>query len=129
MQNEEKQRREQPANELEHLRHIIHQDVIPSNILIDVSHTNDLGKSTYTIKRKGAFYQLIYSLAGLILGLACVIGGIILFLNGVTGSTNWTAKFIGAESNISDAAPGVVLFIVGLFIVWVTRFNAKKLNQ
>ena len=72
-----------------------------------------------------ARYHLIYSLAGLLLGCICIIGGIILFLHGVVGSTSWTAKIIGAESHIVDAAPGAVLFIVGLFIVYVTRFSAK----
>ncbi len=67
--------------------------------------------------------QIIYSLSGLVLGLACVLGGIVLFLRGVTGSTSWTAKFIGAESQVADAAPGVVLFIVGLFVVFVTRYK------
>ena len=70
-------------------------------------------------------HHLIYSLAGLILGLVCVVGGIVLFLNGVAGSTSWTAKMLGAESEISDAAPGAVLFIVGLFIVFVTRYVVK----
>ncbi len=72
-----------------------------------------------------SLYQFIYSLSGLVLGLICVIGGIVLFLNGVIGSTSWTAKMLGAESKISDAAPGAVLFIVGLFVVVITRFNIK----
>ncbi len=73
-------------------------------------------------------YQFLYSMSGLLLGLVCIIGGIILFLRGVTGSTSWTAKVLGLESNITDAAPGAVLFIVGLFLVFVTRFviKAKK---
>lgn len=70
-------------------------------------------------------HHLVYSMAGLLLGLACVIGGVVLFLNGIVGSTSWTAKFLGAESTINDAAPGVVLFIVGLFIVFVTRYVFK----
>ncbi len=70
-------------------------------------------------------YHIIYSICGLALGFVCIIGGIVLFLNGVVGSTSWTAKILGAESNISDAAPGAVLFIVGLFIILVTRFNIK----
>jgi hypothetical protein len=37
--------------------------------------------------------SLAYSLGGLLLGLGCIIGGIVLFLRGVTGSTSWTAKF------------------------------------
>lgn len=75
--------------------------------------------------QKFARLHLIYSLSGLVLGLASVLGGILLCLRGVAGSTIWTTKFIGLESKISDAAPGVVLFVVGLFVVWVTRFSVK----
>jgi hypothetical protein len=53
------------------------------------------------------------------------VRGIVLYLHHVTGTTNWTAKFMGAESNLSDAAPGAILFIVGLFIVFVTKFSIK----
>jgi hypothetical protein len=70
-------------------------------------------------------YKFIYSMTGLLLGLASMIGGIILFLNGITGATSWTAKILGNESIITDAAPGAILFIVGLFIVIVTRYNSK----
>ena len=38
----------------------------------------------------------------------------------------WTAKFLGASSQILDAAPGAVLFIVGLFIVFVTRYKVTS---
>ncbi len=69
--------------------------------------------------------QYRYSMAGLILGLVCVVGGIVLFLHGVGGSTSWTAKILGLESKLSDAAPGAVLFVVGLFVVWVTKFDVK----
>ena len=66
-----------------------------------------------------------YGKLGLILGLASIVGGIILGLNGVAGSTSWTAKLLGLESKINDAAPGVVLFVVGLFMVWVTKPRVK----
>jgi len=69
--------------------------------------------------------QLIYSLAGLLLGLACVIGGIVLFFHGVAGSSSWVGEFIGVRSKLSDAAPGTVLFVVGLAIVWLTRFAVR----
>lgn len=72
-----------------------------------------------------AVFHFFYSLVGLMAGLACIIGGIMLFFNGITGSTSWTAKFLGLESSISDAAPGAILFIVGLFIAWITRFNVE----
>jgi len=70
-------------------------------------------------------HQLVYSVLGLVLGLACIFGGVVLFLHGVTGSTSWTARILGAESQITDAAPGAVLFIVGLFVVFVTRYVVK----
>jgi hypothetical protein len=50
-------------------------------------------------------YKFIYSMTGLFLGLVSMIGGIVLFLNGVAGSTSWTAKILGGESNVTDAAP------------------------
>ena len=69
--------------------------------------------------------QLIYSLAGLVFGAACILGGIGLFLHGVVGSSSWVGSMIGVQSKISDAAPGTVLFIVGLAVVWVTRFAIR----
>ena len=62
-----------------------------------------------------------YAMLGLILGLASIVGGVVLGLNGVAGATSWTAKVLGLESKINDAAPGVVLFIVGIFIIFITR--------
>jgi len=74
-------------------------------------------------------HHLIYSICGLVLGLVCVIAGVVLFFAGVTGAMSWTAKFLGAESQILDAAPGAVIFIVGLFIVWITKFHVRFQSQ
>ncbi|EMA2481040.1 hypothetical protein U2G54_002493 [Vibrio fluvialis] len=77
-----------------------------------------------------AKYELINAILGQFGGLVCILGGVALFFNGVAGSTSWAAKILGAESTITDAAPGVVLFIVGLFFVVVTRYKFvhKKAN-
>jgi hypothetical protein len=72
-----------------------------------------------------ALLQLIYSLAGLVFGLACIVGGILLFFHGVAGSSSWVGEFIGVQSKLSDAAPGTVLFVVGLAVVWLTRFAVR----
>lgn len=74
-----------------------------------------------------AKYQLMYSITGLFLGLAAIIGGIYLFAQGVTGASDWDIKLIGAESKIVQAAPGAILFIVGLFMVFVTRYKFKHI--
>lgn len=75
-----------------------------------------------------AKYQLIYSIIGLVLGLSSMLGGIVLFIKGVSGTMNWTAQILGAESNIVNAAPGAVLFIVGLFVVFITRYKFKHIK-
>ena len=75
--------------------------------------------------RQALRYKFIYSMTGLFLGLVSMLGGIALFLNGVVGSTSWTAKILGNESTITDAAPGAVLFVVGLFVIIATRYRVK----
>lgn len=72
-----------------------------------------------------AHLQLIYSLAGLLVGLGCIVGGLGLFLHGVYGSSSWVGEFIGVKSRLADAAPGTVLFVIGLLVVWLTRFSIR----
>ena len=75
--------------------------------------------------RQAFRYKFIYSMAGLCLGFVSMIAGSVLFLNGIVGSTNWSAKILGNESVITDAAPGAILFVVGLFVVIATRLKLK----
>ena len=86
-----------------------------------VLHARIDRRSSDELQKKLAEHEYGYGKLGLTIGLICVLGGIGLFLNGIAGSTSWTAKVIGAESEISDAAPGAVLFVVGVFIVFITR--------
>jgi hypothetical protein len=62
-----------------------------------------------------------YAKLGLLLGLAAIIGGVVLCIHGTTGSTSWSAKLLALSSEINDAVPGVVLFIVGLFMIVATK--------
>jgi len=87
--------------------------------------SNDFAGKHPTQAEKLSKHQLIYSVLGLVSGLLCVIVGVILFVNGVTGSTSWTASFLGAQSEISDTAPGGILFIVGLFVIFLTRYRLQ----
>jgi len=68
-------------------------------------------------EREAAITQMVETGGGLLLGFACIIGGLILFLHGISGSTRWIADGIGLKSEISDAGPGAVLFVVGVFII------------
>jgi len=71
-------------------------------------------------------YQFWYSIVGLVFGTAFAGSGVALFLHGVFGKTSWTADILGAHSNVSDAAPGTIFAIVGLFVIFVTRYGVKS---
>jgi hypothetical protein len=71
-------------------------------------------------------YQLIYSFAGLVVGLAFVVAGMVLFFHGVTGSTGWIAESFGAKSTLTDAPPGVVLFVASFLVVATTGFRVRS---
>ncbi len=66
--------------------------------------------------------QFWYSVVGLCVGLVLSLSGIALFFRGISGASSWTASFLGLQSKLSDAPPGVVLFIVGFFVIFVTRY-------
>lgn len=75
--------------------------------------------------RKALYFKFIYSITGLLVGFSCMIIASILFLNGIYGSSNWTASVLGIESNLNDAAPGTILFVIGFLIIIATRLRIK----
>jgi hypothetical protein len=80
------------------------QNRISSPLTFSEEAFNAHPENAERILKRATTHHLIYSLCGLILGAVCIIGGLVLFLRGVTGATSWTAKIIGSESNITDAA-------------------------
>ena len=74
-----------------------------------------------SLQREIVSKEYRYGILGLVVGLVCMLGGLVLFLSGVAGSSHWTVKMVGAESTISDAAPGAVLFMAGFLIALVTK--------
>jgi phosphotransferase system glucose/maltose/N-acetylglucosamine-specific IIC component len=78
------------------------------------------------LHRLGVKLKLVYSLAGLLLGFSCIAAGVVLGLAGVAGHTTWTASLLGLSTSMSDAAPGVIVFVVGIFMVWITRFRVRE---
>jgi phosphotransferase system glucose/maltose/N-acetylglucosamine-specific IIC component len=73
--------------------------------------------------RLGMKLKFVYSVFGLLLGFSCIVAGIILSMAGVVGHTSWAASLVGFTTNLNDAAPGVVVFIIGVFFVFITRFT------
>lgn len=81
--------------------------------------------SSEAVIKAAIFGEYVYSCIALILGLSSIIGGSILCIYGVTGHTSFTANLLGLNANLNDAAPGVVLFVIGLFMIWATRPKVK----
>jgi uncharacterized protein YjeT (DUF2065 family) len=63
------------------------------------------------------------STIGLVVGLICIVAGVIIIYAGVEGSIDWTFKAVGLESKLAKASPGVVLAVVGAIIIWITKFR------
>lgn len=82
-------------------------------------------ESNSELQRELASHEYSYGKLGLITGLLCALAGVALFVNGIVGASNWTAKVLGAESTITDAAPGTVLLFVGLLVIAITRPKFK----
>lgn len=75
------------------------------------------------LHRLGMKLKFAYSVCGLLLGLVCILTGLALGLAGVAGHTNFTASLLGLNTQLTDAAPGVVVFVVGIFMVFISRFK------
>ena len=69
--------------------------------------------------------QKTYSVMGLWLGFVCIIAGVILLLVNVSGSLTWKFQIPGLSSELSQAAPGALLFVAGACIVFATRFSIR----
>lgn len=85
----------------------------------------NIGPKEIPLWREVIRYEFTYSIWGLVAGVFLALIGVVLLFHGVAGSASWTTKLLGAESEISDAGPGVILFIVGLFVVYITRFRVQ----
>lgn len=64
-------------------------------------------------------YKLVYAISGLVMGITCIVVGVILVLSKLTGSTIETVS----RSDLISVTPWIVLFIIGFFVIVVTRYS------
>jgi hypothetical protein len=102
--------------------------VTPANVVLSHKDKKDVESPAAQIVRGTVKWEYIYAILGLVLGFACIIGGLVLCLHGIAGHVSWTASLLGLSSKINDAPPGVVLFIVGIFIIMATRPKIRLKN-
>lgn len=75
--------------------------------------------------RAAVRHQFIFSMTGLLSGLGIMGLGATFCYLGVEGKTTWSAHLLGFDSRLVDAAPGVVLIVVGLILIWVTQHRVS----
>jgi hypothetical protein len=62
-----------------------------------------------------------YTLVGIVVGVVMVLLGGGVFYLGITGVVTWPASALGFTSQLVNASPGIVLFVVGLVAIWSSR--------
>jgi hypothetical protein len=62
-----------------------------------------------------------YTLVGIVAGVVMVLLGGGVFYLGITGVVTWPASALGFTSQLVNASPGIVLFVVGLVAIWSSR--------
>jgi len=78
------------------------------------------------IVNKSIKVQTMYSIAGLIIGTFIVGLAYFLVVHGIAyPDSSWSLRLLGMESQLSDAGPGVILMVVGLFVIYVTRLKIE----
>ncbi len=73
-------------------------------------------------------YEFIIILLSLIGGIGCLIAGIVLTVLGFTGSIEWIVEVSGFTSRLINASPGIVLMILGAFLILKSRIKIKAKN-
>jgi len=104
----------------------VHVNADPSD---EISEHWGKGSSSERLLLQAVRKEYSYGKLGLIFGIFVIIGGVVLGLHGVVGSTSWTASIMGLKSEVNDATPGVVLFIVGLFMILMTKPKVNLKNM
>jgi len=64
-------------------------------------------------------YKLVYAISGLFMGIACIVVGVILVLDKMSGSTIESVS----RAELISVTPWIILFIIGFFIIVVTRYS------
>jgi hypothetical protein len=90
----------------------------------EVTIDKDFAKKNPDVVAAIVKQQYRISLLGGVIGIICIAGGILLFLKGIAGDIDWVTKVgPGVTSKLTNAAPGAILFVVGLFSIYFSRYK------
>lgn len=75
--------------------------------------------------KQATVFQFVYSIVGLLLGIGCIITGIILLIKGILLKQDFNIKVFNFESNLTNTSVGVILFLIGILVIFITKFSIK----
>lgn len=87
--------------------------------------TSKQHRALLNIVKNGMLLENARAMLCALVGMAAIAAGIWLCISGVAGSVRWTTKIFGASSQLTDATPGVVLFVVGFLIIGITKPSVR----
>lgn len=74
-------------------------------------------------------YEYLIALFSMFGGYTLILGGIVLMILGITGSIDWIVEIDGITSKLINASPGLIMVIVGAFIVLKSRMKIKVTKE
>ena len=84
------------------------------------------GKTSSRFWERALALAFVNSLVHLLIGLVALLVGAGLCIAGGAARTSMIAKVFGLEVALNDAIPGVVLIVVGLFVIMIGRFRVRS---
>lgn len=68
-------------------------------------------------------FQFLYSILGLVIGFILISIGVFLVTQSIGNKSELSIKILNYFFNIKQAAPGGILFIIGLVVIIITKFK------
>lgn len=92
---------------------------------IKTEHTRISHKTKHGVQIKLAKFELIQALACYGIASLCIIGGITLIGMGATGAIEIGIEKEGIKATLANLSPGAFLFLTGIGIAWLGRYQFK----
>lgn len=85
-----------------------------------------LNNSSDDVIKKAIESQYRYSIIGYIVGVVIILlGAVLLVLKIFFPQNDISFKILSFSISTNNASPGIILFIIGLIIIYITRFSVK----
>lgn len=74
-------------------------------------------------------YEFLLSLLVLLGGYGLIVLGFIVLIGGLSGHVEWVMEAAGFTSRLANASPGLVMIIVGAYLVSKSKMDIKAIHR